>query len=146
MPLDARATACLLSMVLLCGCKRTPEIQEPERSRDGEPTTAAMTAPPEPLAAPTDNGPCTIKIPQDDEEVPVFPNERGLRVFSEASAGAGDEAKMAAAMHEHRSFFVSARTPCLRLGESKDGTKVRITAGPLANQEGWVASEWTQGK
>lgn len=145
MPLDARSAALLLS-IALCGCQRTPELQEPERVRDSQPPTAAMTAPPAPLAPPTDHGPCAIKIPQDDGEVPVFPTEQGLRAFSEASAGAGDEPKMAAAMQEHQAFFVSARTPCVRLGVSNDGTKVRISDGPQSNQEGWIASDWTQGK
>jgi hypothetical protein len=130
----------------VCGCKRTPEIQEPQRERGPEPTTAAMTAPPEPLAPPTDSGSCALKIPENGEEVAVFPTEEGLRAFSEAAAGAGDQLKMAATMQKHHAFFVASRTSCVRLGQSKEGTKVRVTDGPQSDKTGWVASEWTRGK
>lgn len=145
MPADARRAASLLLMVAACGCKRTPELQEPAPDLGPKPTTAVMTAPPEPLAPPSDNSPCALKIPQNGEEVALFPKEEGLRAFTEASAGAGDEFKMAAAMQQHHAFFVAPRTPCLRLGVSKDGTKVRVTDGPHSNKEGWVASDWTKG-
>jgi hypothetical protein len=130
----------------MCGCKRTPEIQEPQPTRGPEPTTAAMTAPPEPLAVPTENGPCSLKIPENGGEVAVFPTEEGLRAFSEAAAGTGDQFKMAATMQKHHAFFVAPRTSCVRLAQSKEGTKVRVTEGPQSDKTGWVASDWTRGK
>jgi hypothetical protein len=132
-------------MIAACACKRTPELQEPARDLGPKPTTAVMTAPPEPLAPPSDASPCALKIPQNSEEVALFPTEAGLRAFSAASAGEGDEFKMATAMQSQHAFFVAARTPCVRLGVGQVGTKVRVSDGPHSNKEGWVASAWTKG-
>src|SRR5688572_32934439 len=67
--LSARAPRlCLL--LLAFGCKRTPEIEEPNRPRGPQPTTAVMTAPPQP---PAPSGDCVLSIPKNTAELPIFP-------------------------------------------------------------------------
>jgi hypothetical protein len=131
----------LLCFALLA-CKRTPEISEPAQGH-ASPSSASA----EPLAAATDASPCRLRIPQTDEPVAVFPAEEGARAFAEGLVGAGDEIKLARAMHQHNAFFVDVRTPCTRLGTNRDGTytKVRVLGeGPESNKLGWVDSTWTK--
>jgi hypothetical protein len=135
---------CGLSTLLAlapCACKRTPEIEEPARQRGPEPTTAAMTAPPEPAQRRT---PCVLSIPKNGSEVTLFPTEEGLREFSEASRG-GNDFEMATVMAKHHAILVHTKTPCERLVTGKGNTHVRVSTGPHAGKTGWVASDWSQG-
>ncbi len=146
MRVNVRPSAAILLCFAALSCKRAPEIAEPDGDRKPAPSKAATKPPEEPLEPSKDQSPCAVKIPQTGDEVAVFPAEEGARAFAQALLGGGDEFKMAAAMQKHNAFFVNARTPCERIGTSKDGTytKVRLTDGPKTNQRGWVDSKWTK--
>ena len=131
-----------LLVLLACSCRRTPEIEEPARQRGPEPTTAAMTAPPEP-AEPVGVS-CVLSIPKNSSEVTLFPTQEGLREFSQASSG-GNDFQMATIMAKHHAILVDSKTPCERLATGKDGTQVRVAKGPQLGKTGWVASDWTRG-
>jgi hypothetical protein len=139
--LSVRASRlCLL--VLAIGCKRTPEIEEPSRPRGPEPTTAAMTAAPQP---PAPSGDCVLSIPKNDAELPIFPTQDGLIEYGKSADG-GDHFQMATVMQKQHAVLVASKTPCERLEAGPNGNKVRVTAGAQLGQVGWVAADWTKGQ
>src|SRR5689334_1351589 len=94
---------CLLLLAL--GCKRTPEIEEPSRPRGPEPTTAVMTAPPQP---PAPTGDCVLSIPKNDAELPIFPTQDGLSEYSKSADG-GDHFQMATVMQKHHAVLIASK-------------------------------------
>ena len=141
MRLDFRLGAAAL-LIATCGCKRTPELQEPERVRGPEPSTAVMTAAPEPVKP---GAKCVLSIPKNSAEVALFPTEAGLREFTKASSG-GNDFEMATIMQKEHAVLVDTKTACEQVAAGKDGTQVRVTSGAKANQVGWVAADWTKGE
>lgn len=131
----------LLAVLAALSCRRTPEIEEPARQRGPEPTTAAMTAPPEPAPG---GASCVLSIPKNSAEVTLFPTEEGLREFSQASNG-GNDFQMATIMAKHHAILVDSKTACERLATGKEGTQVRVSSGPQLGKTGWVASDWIKG-
>lgn len=134
--------SCLCLLIISLGCKRTPEIEEPNRPRGPEPTTAVMTAAPDPVAA---GGNCVLSIPKNSAELPLFPTVDGLIEYVQSAEG-GDHFQMATVMQKRHALLVASKTPCERLETGKDGSKVRVSAGAQLNQVGWVPSDWTKGE